>query len=1532
MGLDFDVKTFCHNLRATKPPYECPVESCRKVYKSYSGIEYHLYHYDHASPPPAPGGPPQRKPKRKGRQPRGGGGEDGDGGDGGGKDRPDTPAAGGAKANGGKGATPKAGKHKSKEKKKEAAAAAAHHHSAPSGPAVKLPEVVYRELDQERPDAPPRPTSYYRYIDKSVEELDEEVEYDMDEEDYIWLDIMNDRRRSDGVAFIPQEVFEYLMDRLEKESYFESHNKADPSALIDEDAVCCICNDGECQNSNVILFCDMCNLAVHQECYGVPYIPEGQWLCRRCLQSPSRAVDCALCPNKGGAFKQTDDARWAHVVCALWIPEVCFANTVFLEPIDSIEHIPPARWKLTCYICKQRGSGACIQCHKANCYTAFHVTCAQQAGLYMKMEPVRETGANGTSFSVCFANTVFLEPIDSIEHIPPARWKLTCYICKQRGSGACIQCHKANCYTAFHVTCAQQAGLYMKMEPVRETGANGTSFSVRKTAYCDIHTPPGSARRGSAGGPGGAVGPGGSSHSEGEPEDDDDLGAHDDDAKGWSSERVKRAKAKSRLKMKKARKILAEKRAAAPVVSVPCIPPHRLSKITSRLTVPRKSQFMQRLHSYWTLKRQSRNGVPLLRRLQTHLQSQRNTEQRDSEEKHSALKEQLKSWQRLRHDLERARLLVELIRKREKLKRETIKVQQLALEMQLTPFLILLRSTLEQLQDRDTSHFFAEPVPLAEDDFSLIVDNCLKYNAKDTVFYRAALRLRETGGAVLRQARRQAERIGFDHETGMHLPREPGSEPPRERERERDRERDRDRERERAAAAQEDVSYTPVSHTPEHLHLSVPVSYTPVSHTPEHLRLSDTVQYHTHLSHTHLSTSTCLSQYHTHLSHTHLSTSTCLSQYHTHLSYIKTPEHLHLSDTRDSEEKHSALKEQLKSWQRLRHDLERARLLVELIRKREKLKRETIKVQQLALEMQLTPFLILLRSTLEQLQDRDTSHFFAEPVPLAEVPTCPVSASAQVPDYLDHIERPMDFQTMWSSLESHRYLSFKDFEDDFSLIVDNCLKYNAKDTVFYRAALRLRETGGAVLRQARRQAERIGFDHETGMHLPREPGDRERERAAAAQEDDLLLPENRRRLPLAEQLRVLQQRFDEVSAGKHSIGRSRRAKALRKEMTVIKRKLAHQREGAAAGCRGPGRHDEGGESSSHEMGGKDRTPAAQQRSSELFRLSPGSSRRRARSVTCLPSNGFDGGSQPVTESFRVYRNERSLPRSSSDSESSTTTSSSAASDRTSTTPSKQGRGKPSFSRSAFPEDSSEETSGTENESYSVGSGRGVSHMQQKMHLCPFSMAMLWSLSSLDSQVCLCPVSMARLCSLMYSVCTEAGLCSVECTVCVVYSVCTEAGLCSVAVVRSGRGRSGCWMTTDEFAPLDALDLVWAKCRGYPSYPALIIDPKMPREGVFHRGVPIPVPPLDVLKLGEQMTQEAREHLFLVLFFDNKRTWQWLPRTKLVPLGVDQELDKEKMLEGRKSNIRKSVQVAYHRAMQHRSKVQGDQTSDSSDTD
>ena len=258
------------------------------------------------------------------------------------------------------------------------------------GDPVPLPVAEIQVMEgADSPDAPPRSKSYYRFVEMSAEDLDELVEYDIDEEDSQWLQLVNEERKQQGLTSVPQEAFEILMDRLEKECFFESRTAGNANEVsmynIDENAVCCICNDGECHNTNAILFCDMCNLAVHQECYGVPYIPEGQWLCRRCLQSPSRSVDCILCPNKGGAFKQTLDGRWAHVICAIWIPEVQFANTVFLEPIDGIKEIPVARWKLTCQVCRRR-TGACIQCAKQNCYAAFHVTCAQHDGLQMKIE------------------------------------------------------------------------------------------------------------------------------------------------------------------------------------------------------------------------------------------------------------------------------------------------------------------------------------------------------------------------------------------------------------------------------------------------------------------------------------------------------------------------------------------------------------------------------------------------------------------------------------------------------------------------------------------------------------------------------------------------------------------------------------------------------------------------------------------------------------------------------------------------------------------------------------------------------------------------------------------------------------------------------------------------------------------------------------------------------------------------------------------------------------------------------------------
>ncbi|XP_058435075.1 bromodomain-containing protein 1 isoform X2 [Marmota monax] len=968
-------------------------------------------------------------------------------------------------------------RHKNNRVKKKNEALPSTHGTPASASA--LPEPKVRIVEYSPPSAPRRPPMYYKFIEKSAEELDNEVEYDMDEEDYAWLEIINEKRKGDCVSAVSQNMFEFLMDRFEKESYCENQKQGEQQSLIDEDAVCCICMDGECQNSNVILFCDMCNLAVHQECYGVPYIPEGQWLCRHCLQSRSRPADCVLCPNKGGAFKKTDDDRWGHVVCALWIPEVGFANTVFIEPIDGVRNIPPARWKLTCYLCKQKGVGACIQCHKANCYTAFHVTCAQKAGLYMKMEPVKEL-----------------------------------------------------------------------------TGGS-TTFSVRKTAYCDVHTPPGCTRR-----PLNIYG---------------DVEMKNGVCRKESSVKTVRSTSKVRKKAKKAKRVLAEPCAVMPTVCAPYIPPQRLNRIANQVAIQRKKQFVERAHSYWLLKRLSRNGAPLLRRLQSSLQSQRNTQQRENDEEMKAAKEKLKYWQRLRHDLERARLLIELLRKREKLKREQVKVEQMAMELRLTPLTVLLRSVLEQLQEKDPAKIFAQPVSLKE-----------------------------------------------------------------------------------------------------------------------------------------------------------------------------------------------------------------------------------------------------------------------------------------VPDYLDHIKHPMDFATMRKRLEAQGYRNLRAFEEDFDLIVDNCLKYNAKDTVFYRAAVRLRDQGGVVLRQARRQLDGIGLEEASGMHLPERPAVPPRRPFSWEDVDRLLDPANRAHLGLEEQLRELLDKLDLTCSMKSSGSRSKRAKLLKREIAVLRNKLSQQHSQSPPEGPGTGSFEEDaaplGPDTGEEVLPRLETllqPRKRSRStcgdSEVEEESPG--KRLDTGLT----NGFGGARTEQEPGSGLGR--RAAPRRRCASESSISSSNSPLCDSSFSTP-KCGRGKPALVRRHTLEDRSELISCIENGNYA-----------------------------------------------------------------------------KAARIAAEVGQNSMWISTDAAASvLEPLKVVWAKCSGYPSYPALIIDPKMPRVPGHHNGVTIPAPPLDVLKIGEHMQTKSDEKLFLVLFFDNKRSWQWLPKSKMVPLGVDETIDKLKMMEGRNSSIRKAVRIAFDRAMNHLSRVHGEPASDLSDID
>ncbi|XP_072521637.1 bromodomain and PHD finger-containing protein 3 isoform X2 [Salminus brasiliensis] len=1053
-----------------------------------------------------------------------------------------------------------------------------------------LPKPTFRKLDTfTSSEAPPLPVAYYRYVEKTSEELEMEAEYDMDEEDMAWLEMVNQKRVSDGHASVPPNTFELLIDRLERESILESRSQALSQNTIDEDAYCCVCMDDECLNSNVILFCDICNLAVHQECYGVPYIPEGQWLCRRCLQSPSRPVDCVLCPNRGGAFKQTSDGRWAHVVCAIWIPEVCFANTVFLEPIEGVNNIPPARWKLTCYLCKQRGRGASIQCHKANCYRAFHVTCAQRAGLFMKIDPVRETGTNGTT------------------------------------------------------------------------------FTVKKTAYCGSHSPAAAEGDEDGGFAGGRNNRGQRSYTLGPIVQQNQRG---------------NKKAPPTPQQKKTRKSAdgVSRKTGVPLLLVPQIPSYRLNKICTGVSVQRKNQFMQRLHNYWLLKRHSRNGVPLIRRLHSHLQAQK-TEQREPDARLQAVREELKYWQKLRQDLEKARLLIELIRKRERLKREQMKLQQAAMEFQLTPALVLLRSTLEQLQEKDTAHIFTSPVNLKE-----------------------------------------------------------------------------------------------------------------------------------------------------------------------------------------------------------------------------------------------------------------------------------------VPDYLEFVSEPMDFSTMRDKLEAHKYCSVLDLEADFNLMVSNCLKYNSTDTVFHKAATQLQEVGSVILQHAQRQAVSVGLDPKTGMHLPDTAGKPNTSQSCWDEVDQLLDPASRVHMSSEDQLKELLNKLETVTSMRTSGGRTKRMRLLRREINSIRHKLSHQRrrsgllnsntkekrEGEKKG------HNEkmdytaipeptkslsqkppeptcptssplpgdappnapifcletGGTTtpsqSRKRQGGKGRGRArgrgrGHSEAAGLMNMEDDTSKENGQTMDAGPVNGVSSLESPPASPkhgvgrrtsilFKKAKNGARLSKSKPVSLQNRGNAGEAAEKRLHpsllSAPPTPKSSPPSPHHLHFRGISSD--SETE-QSHSPLKQNGLTNGLKKRDSSPDSE----SSSPTCQSLCSSPPKRSRGKPALSKVPAAEG-------------ENTEAD--------SGKNSS---LQGDNLEPLS---LVWAKCRGYPSYPAMTVDPDMPKEGILHNGIPIPVPPKEVLKLGERRRAETEDKLFLVLFFDTKRTWQWLPLDKLHPMGIDDTVDKLRLMEGKKRNVRKSVHMAYERAMTHLSHI------------
>ncbi|XP_054439104.1 lysine-specific demethylase 4C isoform X3 [Pteronotus mesoamericanus] len=188
-----------------------------------------------------------------------------------------------------------------------------------------------------------------------------------EENDSRWQTKLDEVVASGGKTkpLIPEMCFIYSEENIEY---------SPPNAFLEEDG------------TSLLISCAKCCVRVHASCYGIPSheISDG-WLCARCKRNAWTA-ECCLCNLRGGALKETKNNKWAHVMCAVAVPEVRFTNVPERTQID-VGRIPLQRLKLKCIFCRHRVkkvSGACIQCSYGRCPASFHVTCAHAAGVLME--------------------------------------------------------------------------------------------------------------------------------------------------------------------------------------------------------------------------------------------------------------------------------------------------------------------------------------------------------------------------------------------------------------------------------------------------------------------------------------------------------------------------------------------------------------------------------------------------------------------------------------------------------------------------------------------------------------------------------------------------------------------------------------------------------------------------------------------------------------------------------------------------------------------------------------------------------------------------------------------------------------------------------------------------------------------------------------------------------------------------------------------------------------------------------------------
>ena len=658
----------------------------------------------------------------------------------------------------------------------------------------RLPKARFRQLDpfdaygglQLKPYN--RPCHYdHSLISSVMDDLWSYVAYDLDEEDEQWLTEYNSRFTPSGSTAaaatsgassdkgdagagaatatptpkLTEDGFELIIDRLEKFAFRCDRNAESTMkqmAVDQSDDVCAVCGDGMSEDANQIIYCDGCDIAVHQQCYGVPYIPEGSWKCERCLSDTP--AECVLCHDRTRlqALRRTTTGEWVHIHCAIWAPhsKLTFVQgpgeIEYLDTID-ISGITQSDRQTVCYLCNEPG-GVCTHCCQPGCSRGFHATCGRSAKLHMRCsipevfkenalfdkEKCRMTSAPPAPCSFAKYRSWCAEhkPIGR----PPGRRKSTA-LTVSAGSGdedeKAIVTEKKESETVAPPVSPPKTPT---PEPEDHKTEKKKKTKKKQVTLLDL--------------PGALI-------------------SEDKADKQQSENKEKTVTVKPDTQPTEKKEPAPEPEKRNPYAGV------RLARVYT-MTHGIDKETVDAVHDYWVAKRQKRGDVPLLKQFDpTVIMLNRPVVKHHP--KHTNDKLGLKKLYRLRYDFERTRNIFEILRQREATKLAIVKDQEAYYDISTrTELQRNLMNVLRSLQQLDRNGFFQRPVTVLDapdyfeviqypmdysvmenkvnrsiyhnweefaHDFHLICANAITYNAPETVFAKQAHSMYQRGLTIL---------------------------------------------------------------------------------------------------------------------------------------------------------------------------------------------------------------------------------------------------------------------------------------------------------------------------------------------------------------------------------------------------------------------------------------------------------------------------------------------------------------------------------------------------------------------------------------------------------------------------------------------------------------------------------------------------------------------------------------------------------------------------------------------------------------